>query len=89
MKIRLYFICVLILLFSIQSVRSEQIVVGGLDGIPLDYETQKYSVLLALSGGGARGLTTIGILRAFEEKNIEVTSPYFHKHEETFQCRTK
>jgi predicted acylesterase/phospholipase RssA len=71
-KIRLYFICILTLLFSFQSVRSEQIVVGGLDGLPLDSEVEKYSVLLALSGGGARGLTTIGILRAFEEKNIEV-----------------
>jgi NTE family protein len=27
---------------------------------------------MALSGGGARGLTTIGILRAFEEKSISV-----------------
>jgi predicted acylesterase/phospholipase RssA len=34
--------------------------------------TDKYSISLALSGGGARGLATIGILRAFEEKDIEI-----------------
>jgi NTE family protein len=62
----------LVLLFSFQSARSEKIVIGGLDGLPLDDEAQKYSILLALSGGGARGLSTIGILKAFEEKNISV-----------------
>lgn len=48
--------------------------VGGLDGLnPFD-STQRYQVLLALSGGGARGLAAIGILRAFEEKQISVAA---------------
>jgi len=33
-------------------------------------EPAVYPVSLALSGGGARGLATIGILKAFEERNI-------------------
>ncbi len=51
---------------------SEKIVIGGLDGVnPYQSEAQ-YSVALAISGGGARGLSTIGILKAFEEKNIKI-----------------
>ncbi|MEE8148809.1 MAG: patatin-like phospholipase family protein, partial [candidate division Zixibacteria bacterium] len=51
---------------------SEKIVIGGLDGVnPYDNEAT-YSVALAISGGGARGLSTIGILKAFEEKHIKI-----------------
>ncbi|MEE8404021.1 MAG: patatin-like phospholipase family protein, partial [candidate division Zixibacteria bacterium] len=46
--------------------------IGGLDGVnPYDNEAT-YSVALAISGGGARGLSTIGILKAFEEKHIKI-----------------
>ena len=61
------------ILFCFTTARaSEHIVIGGLDGVnPYDNEAQ-YSVALAISGGGARGLSTIGILKAFEEKNIKI-----------------
>lgn len=72
MKIRLYFTLFILFLSSLSTTRSEEIVIGGLDGLPFDDSVQTYSVLLALSGGGARGLSTIGILKAFEEKNISV-----------------
>ena len=51
---------------------SEQIVIEGLDGANPYGNEATYSVALAISGGGARGLSTIGILKAFEEKNIEI-----------------
>lgn len=51
---------------------NDRIVVGGLDGIDPDIPQPKYRVALALSGGGARGLSAVGILRAFEEKGIAV-----------------
>ncbi|MFQ5453418.1 MAG: patatin-like phospholipase family protein, partial [Candidatus Zixiibacteriota bacterium] len=69
-KIRAIF---LIILFSSFSVNGEdRIVVGGMDGLDPNDFTENYSVLLALSGGGARGLSVIGILKAFEEKNIHI-----------------
>ena len=52
----------------------DRIVVGGLDGIRVDSAENTYPVLLALSGGGARGLSAIGILKAFEEKNISIAA---------------
>jgi NTE family protein len=51
---------------------NDQIVVGGLAGISPDRPQSDYRVALALSGGGARGLSAVGLLRAFEEKGIEV-----------------
>ena len=52
----------------------DRIVIGGLEGLdPLD-TTEHYSVSVALSGGGARGLAAIGILKAFEEKGIDVAA---------------
>ena len=60
------------LLLLTTATASEKIIIGGLDGAdPYDNEAT-YSVALAISGGGARGLTTIGILKAFEEKNIKI-----------------
>ncbi|RKX26712.1 MAG: hypothetical protein DRP47_07760 [Candidatus Zixiibacteriota bacterium] len=52
----------------------ERIVIGGLDDTTHTYAESNYPVLLALSGGGARGLATIGILRAFEENSINVVA---------------
>ncbi|MEW5796263.1 MAG: patatin-like phospholipase family protein [Candidatus Zixiibacteriota bacterium] len=45
--------------------------VGGLDGIDPWQPTPKAQIGLALSGGGARGLSAVGVLQAFEEKGIE------------------
>ncbi len=56
------------------SFGQDQIVIGGLNGLDPDSRHQEVSVLLALSGGGVRGLATIGILRAFEEKGIRVAA---------------
>ncbi len=50
----------------------ERIVIGGLEGLDPNDERERYAVALALSGGGARGLAAIGVLKAFEEKGIEV-----------------
>ncbi|MBD3402313.1 BamA/TamA family outer membrane protein [candidate division GN15 bacterium] len=59
-------------LIGASAVGAERIVIGGLDGIdPVD-NGREYSVLLALSGGGARGLSAIGVLRAFEEKQLAI-----------------
>ncbi len=55
-------------------VADDVVVIGGNDGLnPLD-TTKRRQVKLAISGGGARGLATIGVLRAFEENQIEVTA---------------
>jgi len=52
----------------------DRITVGGLDGLNVDSAENTYPILLALSGGGARGLSSIGIIKAFEEKNITVSA---------------
>ncbi len=51
---------------------ADTLVVGGLRGLDPSDPRPNYHVVMALSGGGARGLATIGILRAFEEKGIRV-----------------
>ncbi len=48
------------------------IVVGGLDGLSLEDNSEQHRVLVALSGGGARGIASIGVLQAFHEKGIKV-----------------
>lgn len=48
--------------------------VGGLDGLDPYADKEPYRIALAISGGGARGLSTIGILQAFEEKGIKVAA---------------
>ncbi len=48
------------------------IVIGGLEGLSVSDKAEHPRVLLALSGGGARGIASIGILKAFHEKGIEV-----------------
>lgn len=50
----------------------ETIKIGGFDGLDPNQPEPRYKVGLALSGGGARGLTAVGILRAFEEKGIKI-----------------
>lgn len=72
MKIISFIIYIIISCTAISTFGGENIVIGGIDGINPYSQKKTYPVLLALSGGGARGLTTIGILKAFEEKNIEV-----------------
>lgn len=71
-----YFILLSIWLFwaPIGQAESERIVVGGLEGVDPDDTLTHYPVGLALSGGGARGLASIGIIKAFEEKNIRITA---------------
>lgn len=51
---------------------AEEIVIGGLHGLDPQREQEPYPVLLALSGGGARGLAAVGVLKAFEERQIRV-----------------
>ncbi len=63
-----------ILLYLLLSgvVMAETVVIGGLNGLDPADSVRTYPVALALSGGGARGLSAIGVLKAFEEKNIRV-----------------
>ena len=62
-----------VLLIASVSAR-ETIVIGGLDGINPSDTNHTYRIGLALSGGGARGLAAVGVLRAFEEKGLRVTA---------------
>jgi len=50
----------------------DTLIIGGLDGLDISDNRESYSISLALSGGGARGLSVIGILKAFEEKSVKV-----------------
>lgn len=52
----------------------ERIVIGGFNDTTNTDSKPDCPVLLALSGGGARGFATIGILRAFEENDISVAA---------------
>ncbi len=72
MKIISFIIYIIISCTAISTFGGENIVIGGIDGINPYSQKKTYPVLLALSGGGARGLTIIGILKAFEEKDIKV-----------------
>lgn len=65
-------VLIFILLLPFMTASAEKYKIGGLDGIAPHKEETYHSVLLALSGGGARGLSVIGILKAFEEKGIKV-----------------
>lgn len=67
-------VCLLCLMLGLagSAAAADSLVIGGLAGIDPYASGESYSVLLALSGGGARGLTAIGVLKAFEEKNIRV-----------------
>lgn len=72
MKIKSFLIYIIITALAVSISASEKFKIGGIDGLDPTNEQQTYPVLLALSGGGARGLSIIGILKAFEEKNIKV-----------------
>ena len=63
-----------LMLFVPKLFAGETIVVGGLDGIDPESDNEPLEVKLALSGGGARGLASLGVLRAFEEREIEITA---------------
>ncbi len=51
---------------------ADRITIGGLHGLDPNDTLPHYSVLLALSGGGIRGLASVGVLKAFEERRIDV-----------------
>lgn len=71
----LWLLCLLLLVAPIQAQTGRDTIhVGGLDGISPWQDQESYPVLLALSGGGARGLASIGVLKAFEEKGITVAA---------------
>ncbi|MBU8932963.1 MAG: patatin-like phospholipase family protein [candidate division Zixibacteria bacterium] len=62
------------ILASVSAGAEERFVVGGLEERFPSCEEPSRGVVLALSGGGARGLATIGILRALEEKDIGIAA---------------
>ncbi len=72
MKTALIHIAALLLLTTSGICSGSTIVIGGYDGLDPQDKAESYPILLALSGGGARGLSVIGVLKAFEEKNIRV-----------------
>jgi len=51
-----------------------RIEVGGLSGLDPWDPPERTRIGLALSGGGARGLSYIGLIRAFEERGIEIAA---------------
>ena len=67
-------IAILVFLIAGTAAGNERIVVGGIDGIDPDRPQPSHRIALALSGGGARGLCAVGILRAFEVRGIEVAA---------------
>lgn len=67
------FVVILIALASV-SAAEFKIEIGGLHGLDPSAPAEQARVALALSGGGARGVSTIGILKAFEEKRIKVVA---------------
>ncbi len=62
----------ILLKVSVNICAAEVIVIGGFDGQNPNTSESNGEIALAISGGGARGLTTIGILKAFEEKGLSV-----------------
>ena len=68
------FICWLVLVTQCVATAPDSIVIGGMNGLDARDSVTRYSIALALSGGGARGLASIGVLRAFEENGIEVAA---------------
>ena len=42
------------------------------DSLPADRDTAPVSVGLVLSGGGAKGIAEIGVIKALEENNIPI-----------------
>ncbi len=73
---KIIFYSIFFLLISTFSVAeaAQKFRIGGLDGLDPQDTRPPYKIKLALSGGGARGLATIGVLRAFEEKGISITA---------------
>ncbi len=72
MKSLFAYTVVAVMLLSGIAGASDTLLIGGLDGLDLYDDRETYSVSLALSGGGARGLSVIGLLKAFEEKSVKV-----------------
>jgi len=74
--VKTFIVCSAVLLFLSQNCSAdfEKIIIGGLDGIDPEDSVQHYQVAMALSGGGARGLASIGVIKAFEEKNIKIAA---------------
>ncbi len=72
MKTKIVLILILLLSTATVSGKDDTIVVGGIDDLGAQRTESDYSISLALSGGGARGFSVIGILKAFEEKGIAV-----------------
>lgn len=61
-----------IIILSTSLFASDEIKIGGMDGLDPYTQSSNNNILLAISGGGARGLTLIGILKAFDENDINI-----------------
>ncbi len=72
MKTLIVSVVLVVILAQFSRAESLIIVIGGLDGQDPADATEHFQVTMALSGGGARGLASIGVIKAFEEKNIEI-----------------
>ncbi|MEW6051290.1 MAG: patatin-like phospholipase family protein [Candidatus Zixiibacteriota bacterium] len=68
------FLLVMVLFAHGAAMGADTLRIGGVDGPDPADDRRTYPVLLALSGGGARGLASIGVLKAFEEKGIRVAA---------------
>ncbi|MBU0984341.1 MAG: patatin-like phospholipase family protein [candidate division Zixibacteria bacterium] len=67
-------LCVLSLLLCLHSptLSNTVIRVGGLDGLDPQVNGKPLVTSLALSGGGARGISGIGLLKAFEDRDVQL-----------------
>ncbi len=72
MKTILAHIVIIVALVASSAGADDTLIVGGIEGLDVFDARESYSISLALSGGGARGLSVIGVLKAFEEKSIKV-----------------
>jgi NTE family protein len=75
-QVKTLFLVSLIIVVCIAAARGdpERIVIGGLEGIDPAPDGRAPRIKLAISGGGARGIATVGILKALEERGIEVAA---------------
>lgn len=65
-------ILVAVLATTASEAKADRILIGGMDGLDPEDRRRHHSVLMAMSGGGIRGLAAIGVLKAFEEKGLRV-----------------
>jgi NTE family protein len=73
-QVKTHILGLILCLLSAAPATSQTFHLGGILENNRQVQSSRPTIALALSGGGARGITSIGILKAFEEKKIEVSA---------------